>query len=162
MVSSHNTCRETRSDTPHQSRLHVVRSKNRPIPIHRWGVVAKQNIPKSRYVIEYTGQLLSRRNHKAVTSKRRHVFTYCLDNYWTLDGAVRGSGAERVNHSCDPNLYAEIRGHRVYFYSLRRIKKGEELTVDYQFEYSKTPVVCLCGMKKCRGTINLLKGQNSE
>jgi SET domain-containing protein len=118
--------------------------------------------PRGEYVIEYTGQLLSRRNHKAICGKRRYVFTYTLDGYWTLDGAVRGSGAERVNHSCDPNLYAEIRGHRVYFYSLRRIKKGEELTVDYQFEYSKTPVPCLCGASKCRGTINLLKGQASK
>jgi hypothetical protein len=32
--------------------------------------------------------------------------------------------------------------------------------VDYQFEYSKTPVHCLCGSTKCRGTINLLRGQN--
>ncbi len=131
-------------------------------PIHRWGVVAEQTIPKSEYVIEYTGQLLSRVPHKKITSGRRHVFTYNLDGYWTLDGAVRGSGAERVNHSCNPNLYAQIIGHRVYFYSVRRIKKGEELTVDYQFEYSKTPVPCLCASKKCRGTINLLKGQDSQ
>jgi SET domain-containing protein len=140
--------------------LGIIRS-----PIHRWGVIAKQTIPKNKYVIEYTGQLLNRRQNKAIRADgRRYCFTYLTDDrgYWTLDGAVRGSGAERVNHSCDPNLYAEIRGHRVYFYSLRRIKKGEELTVDYQFEYSKTPVACLCGMKKCRGTINLLKGQASK
>jgi SET domain-containing protein len=137
--------------------LEIVRS-----PIHRWGVVAAQNIPKQRYVIEYTGQLLNRKQHKDVTSGRKHVYTYCLDDYWSLDGAVRGSGAERVNHSCDPNLYAEIKGHRVYFYSVKRIKKGEELTVDYQFEYDKNPVICLCGTKKCRGTINLLKGQASK
>lgn len=130
--------------------------------IHRWGVFAKQNIPNRTYVIEYTGQLLSRRHHKTVTGKRKHVYTYCLDSYWTLDGAIRGSGAERVNHSCTPNLYAQIIGHRVYFYSQRRIKKGEELTVDYQFEYSKTPVPCQCGSKKCRGTINLLEGQASK
>jgi SET domain-containing protein len=137
--------------------LAIVRS-----PIHRWGVIAEQSIPAGEYVIEYTGQLLNRRQHKEVTSGRKYIYTYCLDDYWSLDGAVRGSGAERVNHSCDPNLYAEIRGHRVYFYSLRRIKRGEELTVDYQFEYDKNPVICLCGTKKCRGTINLLKGQASK
>ncbi len=130
--------------------------------IHRWGVFATENIPKSKYVIEYTGQLLNRRQHKALTGKREHVYTYNLDGYWTLDGAVRGSGAERVNHSCDPSLYAEIHGHRIYFYSLRRIKKGKELTVDYQFEYAKNPIPCFCGSKKCRGSINLLKGQVSK
>ena len=131
-------------------KLKIVRS-----PIHRWGVVAEQTIPKSEYVIEYTGQLLSRVPHKKITSGRRHVFTYQLDNYWTLDGAVRGSGAERINHSCDPNLYAYITGHRIFFYSLRRIKKGEELTVDYQFPSDPSPTPCNCGSKKCRGTINL-------
>jgi len=123
--------------------------------IHRWGVYAQENIPKGKYVIEYTGQLLSRATHRKTVSGRRHVFTYQLDAYWTLDGAVRGSGAERVNHSCDPNLYAEIKGKRVFFYSLRKIKKGEELTVDYQFDPDPNPTVCLCGSSKCRGTINV-------
>lgn len=129
--------------------LGIVRS-----PIHRWGVVAKQTIPKNEYVIEYTGQLLNRRQSKA-TAGRRYCFTYQLNDYWTLNGAVRGSGAERVNHSCDPNLAAESRGKRVFFRSLRRIKKGEELTVDYRFELDDDPIPCACGSKKCRGTINV-------
>src|SRR5579863_853168 len=126
-----------------------------PSTIHRWGVYADENIPKHKYVIEYTGQLLSRAQHRKVCSNRRHIFTYQLDPYWTLDGAVRGSGAERINHSCDPNLYAQILGHRVFFWSLRRIKKGEELTVDYCFDDDPNPTPCLCGSKKCRGTINV-------
>jgi hypothetical protein len=131
--------------------LGIIRS-----PIHRWGVVARQTIPKNKYVIEYTGQLLNRRQNKVVwTDGRRYCFTYHLNKYWILDGAVRGSGAERVNHSCDPNLVAEIQGKRVYFWALRQIKKGEELTVDYRFEPSNTPIPCHCGSKKCRGTINV-------
>ncbi len=124
--------------------------------IHRWGVYAQQNIPRGKYVIEYTGQVLNRRQHKLIEN-RKMVYTYKLDNYWTLDGAVNGSGAERVNHSCDPNLKCEIRGHRVFFISLRPIKKGEELTIDYCFEWCKKPTICLCGTKKCRGTINYPK-----
>ena len=124
-------------------------------PIHRWGVVAEKNIPQGRYVIEYTGRLLNRKQHREVTRKRRRVYTYQLDAYWTLDGAVNGSGAERVNHSCDPNLYAQYIGKRVFFWALRRIKKGEELTVDYCFEPDERhPTLCNCGSKKCRGTIN--------
>ena len=40
--------------------------------------------------------------------------------------------------------------------SLRDIKKGEELTVDYHFDKKVERVPCRCGAAKCRGTINLL------
>jgi SET domain-containing protein len=121
--------------------------------IHGWGVVADQNIPKNKWVAEYTGKLLNRREHCKI-AKRKMIYTYAVGErgYWTLDGFIGGSGAERVNHSCDPNLAADIRGKRVYFFSLRRIKKGEELTVDYHFE-ENNGITCLCGSKKCRGKI---------
>jgi SET domain-containing protein len=38
--------------------------------------------------------------------------------------------------------------------SRRRIKKGEELTVDYHFDADADRTPCSCGSKKCRGTIN--------
>lgn len=129
-------------------------------PIHRWGVRALQKIPSGQYIIEYTGRLLNRAEHRKAVVKRRRCYTYQLDSkgYWSLDGAVNGSGAERVNHSCDPNVYAKILGKRVFFVSLRPIKKGEELTVDYRFDWPEDgskPVKCLCGAKRCRGTINI-------
>lgn len=136
-------------------KLRIGRSR-----IHRWGVFACENIPKNKYVVEYTGELLNRKQHAAlVAQNRKHIYTYQLDakGYWSLDGAVRGSGAERVNHRCDPNIWADIIGKRVFFISLRRIKKGEELTVDYSFDPDETPLTCHCGSRKCRGTMNLSK-----
>ena len=133
--------------------------------IHRWGVRALEKIPVGDYVIEYTGQLLNRAQYKKLgIAKRKHCYTYSLDKegYWSLDGAVRGSGAERVNHSCNPNLWAKIIGKRVFFMSTRKIKKGEELTIDYRFDWPVRgkPDKCLCGAKNCRGTINIRgKGQ---
>ena len=50
-----------------------------------------------------------------------------------MDGSVGGSGAEIINHSCDPNLITRVmKGHIIYM-SLRAIKPGEELTVNYNF-----------------------------
>jgi uncharacterized protein len=94
-------------------------------PIHGWGVVAEEDIPRQKYVIEYTGQILNRRQHKAILN-RKMIYTYKLDDrgYWTLDGFVGGSGAERINHSCDPNLRVDIQDKRVYFISRRPIKKA--------------------------------------
>jgi len=74
-----------------------------------------------------------------------------------IDGAAGGSGAEYVNHSCEPNLVSRIvRGHILYV-ALRDIQPGEELTIDYRFDKDVEKVVCRCGSANCRGTINLLK-----
>jgi uncharacterized protein len=122
--------------------------------IHRRGVYALERIPPRRKVIEYTGERISRRE-----TKRRGdgpiTYLFTLDDYWTLDGAVGGSGAEIINHSCDPNIYTMIfKGHILYM-SKRLIRPGEELTVDYRFSEKIGSVPCKCGSKACRGTINL-------
>lgn len=122
--------------------------------IHRWGVFAAEDIPRRHKVIEYTGERISRRE-----TRRRGLgsttYLFTLDDYWTLDGAVGGSGAELINHSCDPNLYSwNFKGHILYM-SLRDIHPGEELTVDYRFSDKIEAVPCRCGSARCRGTINL-------
>lgn len=127
-----------------------------PSKIHRWGVYAAEAIPRGRKVIEYTGELISRRETKK-RSERALNYLFTLDDYWTLDGSVGGSGAQYINHCCDPNLAARIvRGHILYM-SLRDIEAGEELTVDYRFDAHVEKVPCACGSLACRGTINLNK-----
>jgi SET domain-containing protein len=130
-------------------RLEIRRSS-----IHHRGVFALEPIPRGRKVIEYTGERISRRETKR-RGAGRVTYLFTLDDYWTLDGAVKGSGAEIVNHSCDPNLYTWIfKGHILYM-SKRRIEKGEELTVDYLFSKKIGRVPCACGSSHCRGTINV-------
>jgi len=122
--------------------------------IHRRGVYAEEHIPARRKVIEYTGERISRRE----TQRRGDgdiTYLFTLDDYWTLDGAFGGSGAEIINHSCQPNLRScVIRGHILYI-SKRAIPRGEELTVDYCFAKEVESVPCRCGSRNCRGTINL-------
>ncbi len=138
------------------ARFACYRLEVRPSRIHRWGVFALQRIPARRKVIEYTGERISRKETKRRSQGRRHIYLFELDSYWCIDGAVGGSGAELINHCCDPNLYSAIyRGHIVYM-SRRVIHPGEELTVDYRFEHGMERVACRCGATKCRGTINLL------
>lgn len=126
----------------------------KPSKIHRWGVFAGEDIPGRRKVIEYTGERISRRETKK-RCERPLNYIFTLDSYWALDGSVGGSGAEFINHSCEPNIEARIvKGHILYF-SLREIRKGEELTVDYHFDKKVEKVPCSCGARRCRGTINL-------
>lgn len=128
----------------------------RPSRIHRFGVYADQPIPKNRKVIEYTGERINRKEAKA---RNDDDFTYlfAVDNYWTLDGAVGGSGAEIINHCCEPNLISRVMKGHILYMSQREIKTGEELTVDYNFADMKESTPCSCGAETCRGTIEKLK-----
>jgi uncharacterized protein len=132
-------------------KLLVRRSK-----IHRWGVYAGEDIPAHRKVIEYTGERISRRETKRRSDEQsRMIYLFTLDNYWTLDGSVGGSGAEYINHCCDPNIVTVIRNGHILYMSRHPIRKGEELTVDYHFDKDVEDVPCKCGSALCRGTINL-------
>ncbi len=127
-----------------------------PSKIHRWGLFAGERIPARRKVIEYTGERISRRETKRrAEGPLNYIFT--LDSYWCIDGSAGGSGAEYINHCCEPNCYAWIcKGHILYL-SSRVIEPGEELLLDYHFDKKVERVECRCGAPKCRGTINLLE-----
>jgi uncharacterized protein len=132
----------------------IVRKSSK---IHRWGIYAGEFIPARRKVVEYRGEKINRRETKRRAEASDLIYLFTLDTYWTLDGSVGGSGAQYINHSCEPNLVARIvKGHILYM-SLRDIKAGEELTVDYHFDKKVERVECHCGTPSCRGTINLTK-----
>ena len=124
--------------------------------IHRYGVWADEAIPARRKVMEYRGERINRRETKRRSYEQANmIYLFTLDNYWTLDGSVGGSGAEYINHSCDPNIYTWIfKGHILYM-TIRPITRDEELTVDYHFSKDVELVPCRCGSAKCRGTINV-------
>jgi SET domain-containing protein len=130
-------------------------------PIHRFGVFAAEKIPSGRAVIEYTGRRWSRKalykraRRMSRAEFRKLIYLARVDRHWVLDGGEGGSGAQFINHSCEPNLRARrARGHVVLF-SLRGIRKGEELSWDYRFDKRGERVACHCGSPTCRGTINL-------
>jgi len=124
------------------------------------GVYAADSIPPRRKVIEYSGERISLR--QAIKRLRKicgpggskHLSMFRLNRSWRIDGAVGGSGAELINHSCDPNLKARIVGEHILFFSLRRIRKGEELTLDYRLNPETFRIPCHCGSPNCRGTLN--------
>jgi SET domain-containing protein len=128
-------------------RLRVGQSK-----IHGWGIYADQDIPPNRKVIEYTGEKISLRE----AGRRRNTpYLFVLNDRCMIDGRVGGSGAEFINHSCSPNLVTRIVKGHILFMSLRPIRKGEELTIDYNYDDSDETTRCICGAPSCRGTINI-------
>jgi SET domain-containing protein len=137
-----------------QAAVYKIRVRNSAI--HGRGVFALESIPANRKVIEYTGERISAKH----AEKRGHghcTYYFALDRYWVLDGSVGGSGAEYINHSCGPNLVSRIMKGHILYMSLRKIRAGEELTVDYHFSRHEERVECHCKSKNCRKTINLKK-----
>ncbi len=67
-----------------------------------------------------------------------------------------------VNHSCDPNCELvewEVFDEQInktfyelWIHSIRDIKKGEQLTIDYSWP-AFNAIPCLCGSPQCRGWI---------
>ena len=140
----------------------IARFKIRVSPsrIHRLGVFAAQNIPARARVIEYQGKRLTRRQACEVFRERLagnspHLhYLARLDSYWTLDGAIGGSGAEFVNHSCDANVEMKAIRKHIWVIALRNIRRGEELLCDYAYDPNGLQIKCHCGSPKCRGTLN--------
>lgn len=129
----------------------------RPSAIHRWGVFAEEFIPRRRKIMEYTGERCNRRETKRRVLEREFNYMFTLNSYWCIDGSTGGSGAEYVNHCCEPNIEARIVKEHILYMSLRDIQPGEELTIDYHFGKDVERVPCACGAPSCRGTINLLQ-----
>ena len=130
-------------------RYTVFKLSIRHSKIHRYGVYARELIPANRKVIEYAGKRLNRREAKHAD----HTYLFVLDNYWSIDGAIDGSGAEIINHSCQPNLISRVMKGHILYVSLRVIKPGEELSVDYNFGRRTQQVRCFCVAQDCRSTI---------
>lgn len=119
--------------------------------IHRWGVFAREAIPARRRVIEYTGERIDAAEMSRRSGKRL-LYLFSVSPNRIIDGAVDGSGAQYINHSCDGNLKSySVNGH-IYLSSLRPIEPGEELTYDYNID-EEFDVPCVCGAENCRGKL---------
>ena len=121
--------------------------------VHRFGVFAGEPIPAARDIIEYKGERVSRGQWVKRCADRTYLLR--IDKYWAIDGSVGGSGAELINHCCEPNCEFRKDGDQRWVSSLREIAAGEELLLDYHFPKDCGRVPCYCGAKTCRGTINV-------
>ncbi len=145
------------TETPVEPRIDktatAFRLEARPSPIHRFGVFAAQLIPANVRVIEYTGERIGYREAER-RRERPYLYLFWVAPERLIDGAVGGSGAEFINHSCEPNVVVDIINGRVFFVSLREIASDEELLLDYRVGGDAPPLPCRCGAASCRGFLN--------
>jgi SET domain-containing protein len=116
------------------------------------GFFALKPIPKGKKIIEYTGPYLP----NEVVDQRDGKYFFEVNSKWSIDGSPRSNMARYINHSCRPNAEALISGRRVWIWSRRNIKVGEEITYDYGKDYFEDiikPMGCRC--VKCAPQENL-------
>ncbi|MEZ5388161.1 MAG: SET domain-containing protein-lysine N-methyltransferase [Prosthecobacter sp.] len=142
-----------------KTRYWTVRSSS----IHNRGIFARADIPKDTPIIEYTGEKItkaeSQRRGDALINRSKKsggaaVYIFTLNQRYDLDGAKGRNPARYINHSCAPNCEAYVIRGRIWIYSLREIKAGEELTYNYGFDidsWDEHP--CRCGSERCVGFI---------
>jgi len=112
---------------------------------HGLGLFTKEHIRKGRYIIEYTGDLIS----SDEANRRGGQYLFELNDNWAIDGKGRENRARYINHSCQPNCEAELSADekRVFIQAKRDIEAGEELCYDYGKEFWNTyikPKGCRC------------------
>lgn len=126
-----------------------------PSRIHRHGVFALEDIPAHRRVIEYTGRRLSTAAANRIDPPQDAYLAHVNDRF-VVDPSVGGSGAEFINHSCNASLeFRRIRG-RLFYYSRRKIRAGEELTGNYRYPIHLRRIPCHCGARNCTGTLRYI------
>jgi SET domain-containing protein len=114
-------------------------------------VYAAQTIEEDTPIVEYKGELISqpeawRREQRYLPRHRIWIFT--INDRWARDAAVGGNIARYVNHACRPNCYTDVIGRSIWILAARRIRKGEELTYDYNTG-GAAGIHCLC-RPRCR------------
>lgn len=95
------------------------------------GLFAVKPIPKGKRIIEYIGPRVA----NEIVEKSNGKYFFGVTRKWSIDGRVRENIARYINHSCRPNAEAIITRGRVWIWSRRTIKPGEEICYDYGKEY---------------------------
>lgn len=124
----------------------------RSSPIHGLGAFALERLPGRRKIGEVGGRIVDARKALKEIADSRRIYFVQLDERHGLD-CSRGNALGRLNHSCRPNCYLRIIGHRVEVYTLRPIRCGEELVIDYGQTPHREGMKCSCGDGKCRERI---------
>ena len=87
----------------------------RKSPIHSWGLYASEDIPAGSFVTAYLGEKI-KSPCLALLREKEWLQYYNIESSYLfkvspeiyIDATMMGASSRFLNHSCDPNLYANI------------------------------------------------------
>jgi len=125
--------------TPGGYALRVRRSKTGK------GLFAEEDIPKGACIVEYIGKPVS--EEVAIRDAGKYLFEVAKNK--TIDGNIPSNIARYINHSCAGNCEAVGPNGRIFIFSRKRIKAGDELTYDYGKDYFDKHIKPHCRCLRC-------------
>jgi SET domain-containing protein len=132
----------------------VARQDRKPFRVGRsqtgLGLFATREIGKGERIIEYRGRRIPTRLAQELDRRRANKYLFEIDRRWTIDGRARSNLARYVNHACTPNAEAKLVRGRMLFVARRRIRPGEEITIDYGEEHMQLYFRDGCRCAACR------------
>lgn len=133
-----------------------------PSPIAGVGCFAARDFTKGETVGDYTGEIITEVEANKRYDERDMTYLFDLEDGRFIDGDTDPNPVKYINHSCNVNCESDQKGDRIWIYTLRTIKQGEEFTYDYNLVVDKDddePYNCHCRARHCRGT---MKGNHEE
>ncbi|KAK3000178.1 hypothetical protein RJ639_023651 [Escallonia herrerae] len=129
-----------------------------------YGLQLQEDLPKGQFLIEYVGEVLDMHAYEArqkeyALNGHKHFYFMTLNGSEVIDACAKGNLGRFINHSCEPNCRTEkwmVNGEVcIGLFAMRNIKKGEELTFDYNYVrvFGAAAKKCVCGSSQCRGYI---------
>lgn len=131
--------------------------------VHGKGVFATRPLAAGERVLQYKGEIISWRD--AVKRHEQegiegHTFLFGLSDGSVIDGSRGGNSARWLNHSCAPNCETIEDNGRIFIDTLRAIRPGEELFIEY-FLTTDDPLedevraqyACRCAAQGCRQSL---------
>lgn len=129
--------------------------------VHGDGAFATRGLARGSRVGVYAGRRYA--PGELVDARWDNALTYLfgLSDGSCIDGREGGNATRHINHSCAPNcaaveVTAEDGTVDIVIHTLRRVRAGEELFIDYALdigEQAPEAYLCRCGSRRCRGTM---------
>lgn len=128
------------------------KTKSFQSPIDGLGVVATDDVQEGETILVYGGIIVPLSEIEKYRSKMGHVGIQIADNFFICPTTKEELGQTGIiNHSCEPNLGFKS---PVELITIKDIKSGEELTLDYAFcESVFEAFECNCRTTSCRQVI---------
>lgn len=122
------------------------------------GVFAKKVIKTKTIIGEYTGTKIKIAEYD-LDKDKDGLYLMFLNDKHAIYPDLNTEDLHLINHSCKPNCWIFNWKKHVYFFALRNIKIGEELTISYLLppkDKTCNPCThdCKCGGKNCTGTMH--------
>ena len=126
------------------------------------GVFANKPIKAKTIIGEYTGQKIKIEEYELEKDKDGLYLMFLNDKY-AIYPDLEKDDVHLINHSCNPNCWIFNNKKHIYFFTLRDIKVGEELTISYLLppigNCNPCTHQCYCGSKNCTGTMHQTEKQ---